>query len=229
MKNTLQDWFVTIMAVLALIFLGILVGSDSDTFQGTASGISAIGTLLLAVVALKGLEHWREQELTTFRANNAAEIYNLLVTGVKSAKTLLTNRPSLREAVEQEMNEDTFRNWKFDHLNAQVNRFYNEIELLDAELMAKARVLGSDYYAKCEKAQGIMVEKIRVLKDFRFELHSLNEANGLWPSSSLLTELKIHELADFESLEDIYVADLHKTLTAYSRLIKELERYIDFK
>jgi hypothetical protein len=32
-----------------------------------------------------------------------------------------------------------------------------------------------------------------------------------------------------ESLEDIYVADLHKTLTAYSRLIKELERYIDFK
>lgn len=229
MKSTIQDWFFTILAVLALIFLGILIGADSNTFQGAASGISAIGTLLLAVVALKSLEHWKEQELSTFRAKNAAEIYNLLSIRVKTAAGLLTNRTILREAVEQDMDETTFHDWKFESLNKQVNSFYSEVEKLDTELMARARILGSAYYAQCEEAQGIMLEKLRMLKDFRFELQSLDDIKGLWPSPSLLTQLEIYGLADFNMLENIYVSDLHKTLTAYNRLIAELESFIDFE
>lgn len=75
MSRWYEEWGSWLIAVVALIAFGVLIGYDLTSFSGAAAMFSAIGTLMLGVAALLAIPYWKKQEKQRFQASCAAAMH----------------------------------------------------------------------------------------------------------------------------------------------------------
>ena len=78
MRKWYENWGVWIIAVVALICFGIVIGWDITEFSGASSAFAAIGTLMLGVAALLAIPQWKQQEQKRFQASIASAMHAAL-------------------------------------------------------------------------------------------------------------------------------------------------------
>lgn len=74
-RDWLDDWGIWLFSVLAVMGFGVLIGYDLTSLEGAASGVTAIGTLMLGTASLIAVKEWRRQEQHRFQAQVAAKLY----------------------------------------------------------------------------------------------------------------------------------------------------------
>jgi hypothetical protein len=152
MKRWYEDWGTWLIAVCALISLGVLIGHDLTEYKNVSSAISAIGTLMLGVAALVAIPYWRMQEKRKFQASYAASMHAQLselkesiyrITVHCKSVELINNE--LLDFIEPLSYEGPIQDKK-EPIQEVLNKMSATIERV---ILPRSLMLGVDFSARC--------------------------------------------------------------------------------
>lgn len=162
MRKWYDDWGVWLIAVATLIGLGVLLGHDLVRYEGVASTLNALGTLMLGFAAIVGVSSWRAQERYKFQATFAAEFYSKLY---PLARTLQFEA-YMYELKNNDCKPPTSQSedGKWDAQDESLAKALSDLSsALRENVLPQSALIGRDFHAKVEALLADSIEQLSIL------------------------------------------------------------------